>query len=146
MNMSLLQTPSLLMYNKMLKSLADGKSFTKVLALFGELRGQGLYPDNFTLPVVLKSIGRLRKVIEGEKVHGYAVKAGLEFDSYVSNSLMGMYASLGKIEITHKVFDEMPQKKHVTACSKLNQTDSATTKLMISLSRFSNKSKRYTIV
>jgi len=36
-----------------------------------------------------------------------------------------------------KVFDEMPQKKHVTACSKLNQTDSATTKLMISLSRFS---------
>ena len=86
--MSLLQTPSLLMYNKMLKSLADGKSFTKVLALFGELRGQGLYPDNFTLPVVLKSIGRLRKVIEGEKVHGYAVKTGLEFDSYVSNSLM----------------------------------------------------------
>ncbi|CAA0259943.1 unnamed protein product [Arabidopsis thaliana] len=98
------------MYNKMLKSLADGKSFTKVLALFGELRGQGLYPDNFTLPVVLKSIGRLRKVLEGEKVHGYAVKTGLEFDSYVSNSLMGMYASLGKIEITHKVFDEMPQR------------------------------------
>ncbi|KAL9307919.1 Pentatricopeptide repeat-containing protein [Arabidopsis thaliana] len=110
MNMSFLQTPSLLMYNKMLKSLADGKSFTKVLALFGELRGQGLYPDNFTLPVVLKSIGRLRKVLEGEKVHGYAVKTGLEFDSYVSNSLMGMYASLGKIEITHKVFDEMPQR------------------------------------
>ncbi|EOA37829.1 hypothetical protein CARUB_v10011411mg [Capsella rubella] len=114
MIMGSVQTPSLVMYNKMLKSLADSKSFTKVLALFGELRGQGLYPDSFTLPVVLKSIGRLRKVPEGEKVHGYAVKAGLEFDSYVSNSLMGMYAALGKIEITHKVFDEMPQRDVVS--------------------------------
>ncbi|ESQ33681.1 hypothetical protein EUTSA_v10007222mg [Eutrema salsugineum] len=114
MNMGSVQAPSLIMYNKMLKSLAETKSFTKVLALFGELRGQGLYPDNFTLPVVLKSIGRLRKVLEGEKVHGYAMKAGLEFDSYVCNSLMGMYASLGKMEITHKVFDEMPERDVVS--------------------------------
>ncbi|CAA7061237.1 unnamed protein product [Microthlaspi erraticum] len=112
--MGSVQTPSLLMYNKMLKSFAETKSFTKVLALFAELRGKGLYPDNFTLPVVLKSIGRLRKVLEGEKVHGYAVKAGLEFDAYVCNSLMGMYASLGKMEITHKVFDEMPQRDVVS--------------------------------
>lgn len=108
--MGCVQTPSLIMYNKMLKSFAETKSFTKVLALFGELRGHGLYPDNFTLPVVLKSIGRLRKVLEGEKVHGYAVKAGLEFDAYVCNSIMGMYASLGKMEVTHKVFDEMPER------------------------------------
>ncbi|KAG7598889.1 Pentatricopeptide repeat [Arabidopsis suecica] len=114
MKMGSLQAPSLLMYNRMLKSLAESKSFTKVLALFGELRGQGLHPDNFTLPVVLKSVGRLRKVIEGEKVHGYAVKTGLEFDSYVCNSLMGMYAALGKIEITHKVFDEMPERDVVS--------------------------------
>ncbi|VVB00253.1 unnamed protein product [Arabis nemorensis] len=110
MNMGSVQTPSLIMYNKMLKSCVETKSFTKVLSLFSELRGQGLYPDNFTLPVVLKSIGRLKKVLEGEKVHCYAVKAGFEFDSYVSNSLMGMYASLGKMEITHKVFDEMPER------------------------------------
>ncbi|CAN8303767.1 unnamed protein product [Cochlearia groenlandica] len=108
------QTTSLITYNKMLKSLAEAKSFTKVLALFGELRGQGLCPDNYTIPVVLRSIGRLRKVLEGEKVHGYVVKAGLEFDCYVRNSLMGMYASLGKIEITHKVFDEMPERDVVS--------------------------------
>ncbi|CDY12311.1 BnaA09g25110D [Brassica napus] len=95
-------------------SSAETKSFTKVLALFGELRGRGSSPDNFTLPVVLKSIGRLRNVTEGEKLHGYAVKAGLKFDSYVCNSLMGMYAALGKMEITHKLFDETPERDVVS--------------------------------
>ncbi|CAH8392241.1 unnamed protein product [Eruca vesicaria subsp. sativa] len=112
--MGSIQAPSLIMYNKMLKSFAETKNFTKVLALFGELRGQGLCPDNFTLPVVLKSIGRLRDVKEGEKAHGYAVKAGLKFDSYVCNSLMGMYAALGKMEITRKLFDEMPERDIVS--------------------------------
>ncbi|KAF3586825.1 hypothetical protein F2Q69_00028680 [Brassica cretica] len=95
-------------------SSAETKSFTKVLAMFGELRGRGSSPDNFTLPVVLKSIGRLRNVTEGDKLHGYAVKAGLKFDSYVCNSLMGMYAALGKMEITHKLFDEMPERDVVS--------------------------------
>ncbi|KAH0914728.1 hypothetical protein HID58_029174 [Brassica napus] len=80
------QTPSLIAYNKMLKSLADTKTFTKVLALFSELRRNALYPDNFTLPIVLKSIGRLRNVLEGEKLHGYAVKSGLKLDPYPDES------------------------------------------------------------
>ncbi|CAN6899828.1 unnamed protein product [Brassica oleracea] len=114
MKMGPVQTPSLIAYNKMLKSLADTKTFTKVLFLFSELRRNALFPDNFTLPIVLKSIGRLRNVLEGEKLHGYAVKSGLKFDPYVCNSLMGMYAALGKMEITHKVFDEMPERDVVS--------------------------------
>ncbi|KAF8111815.1 hypothetical protein N665_0072s0027 [Sinapis alba] len=106
---------SLIVYNKMLKSFADTKSFTKVLSLFAELRKNALYPpDNFTLPIVLKSIGRLRKVVDGDKLHGYAVKSGLKLDPYVCNSLMGMYAALGKMEITRKVFDEMPERDVVS--------------------------------
>ncbi|CAH8360022.1 unnamed protein product [Eruca vesicaria subsp. sativa] len=105
------QIPSLIVYNKMLKSLAESKSFTKVLTLFAELRRNALYPDNFTLPVVLKSIGRLRNVTDGEKLHGYALKYGLNLDPYVC---MGMYAALGKMEITHKVFDEMPERDVVS--------------------------------
>ncbi|KAL0854614.1 hypothetical protein Bca101_059766 [Brassica carinata] len=112
--MGYVQTPSLIAYNKMLKSLAETKSFAKVLTLFAQLRRNALYPDNFTLPIVLKSIGRLRNVVESEKLHGYAVKSGLKLDPYVCNSLMGMYAALGKIEITRKVFDEMPERDVVS--------------------------------
>ncbi|KAJ4881279.1 Pentatricopeptide repeat-containing protein [Raphanus sativus] len=108
------QTPSLIAYNKMLKSFADTKTFTKVLSLFAELRRNALYPDNFTLPIILKSIGRLRNVAEGEKIHGYALKSGLNLDPYVCNSLMGMYAALGKMEIARKVFDEMPERDVVS--------------------------------
>ncbi|KAG2315033.1 hypothetical protein Bca4012_065831 [Brassica carinata] len=112
--MGYVQTPSLIAYNKMLKSFAETKSFAKVLTLFAQLRRNALYPDNFTLPIVLKSIGRLRNVVESEKLHGYAVKSGLKLDPYVCNSLMGMYAALGKIEITRKVFDEMPERDVVS--------------------------------
>ncbi|XP_056848424.1 pentatricopeptide repeat-containing protein At1g31430-like isoform X2 [Raphanus sativus] len=114
MKMGPVQTPSLIVYNKMLKSFADTKTFTKVLSLFAELRRNALYPDNFTLPIILKSIGRLRNVAEGEKLHGYALKSGLNLDPYVCNSLMGMYAALGKMEIARKVFDEMPQRDVVS--------------------------------
>lgn len=98
----------------MMKGFAKTGKFKKVILLFGKMMEQELLPDNFTYPFVLKAIGSLGEVLEGKKVHGFAVKFGLDFDAYVCNSLMDMYALLGRMGYVEKLFDEMPQRDVVS--------------------------------
>ncbi|KAG7989121.1 hypothetical protein I3843_03G221400 [Carya illinoinensis] len=101
------QEPSLFMYNVLIKAFAKKGNFRKAIWLFGQLRNDGLWPDNFTYPFVFKAIGGLGEASEGFKIHGFVVKTGLEFDTYVGNSLIDMYAELGRIENFNQLFEEM---------------------------------------
>ncbi|XP_042478486.1 pentatricopeptide repeat-containing protein At1g31430-like [Macadamia integrifolia] len=106
--------PSLFLYNLIIKAFAKKGNFKKAVLLFSGLRENGLSPDNFTYPFVLKAIGCLREFIEGRKVHGFIVKTGLEFDSFVRNSLMDMYFELGYTETLQQLFEEMTERDVVT--------------------------------
>ncbi|PON56947.1 Tetratricopeptide-like helical domain containing protein [Parasponia andersonii] len=106
--------PSLFIYNVMIKAFAKKGSFGRVLLLFDRLREVGLWPDNFTYPFVLKAIGCLGQVQEGRKVHGFVVKTGLEFDTFVCNSLIDMYAQLGEVVYFTELFEEMPERDSVS--------------------------------
>ncbi|KAJ4958183.1 hypothetical protein NE237_025294 [Protea cynaroides] len=108
------QEPYLFLYNLMIKAFAKKDNFRKAVLLFAKLREDGLSPDNFTYPFVLKAIGCLREVTEGRKVHGFIVKTGLEFDSYVRNSLMDMYVEMGCIETLQQLFEEMTERDVIT--------------------------------
>ncbi|XP_038880251.1 pentatricopeptide repeat-containing protein At1g31430 [Benincasa hispida] len=109
-----IQEPSLLVYNVMVKVYAKRGIFSKVILLFQQLREDELWPDNFTYPFVLKAIGCLRDVRQGEKVHGFVVKTGMDFDNYVCNSLMDMYSKLGNVENAKKLFDKMTTRDSVS--------------------------------
>ncbi|KAK7843208.1 pentatricopeptide repeat-containing protein [Quercus suber] len=74
----------------LIKAFAKKGSFRKAIWVFGQLRKHGLWPDNFTYPYIFKAIGCLGESWEGAKVHGFVVKTGLEFDTYICNSLMDM--------------------------------------------------------
>lgn len=111
---SLVQDPCLFIYNVMIKAFAKTARFRKAIFLFGQLREGGLWPDNFTYPFVLKAVGCLGEFHDGAKVHGFVVKTGLDFDSYVCNSLIDMYAQLGQYEYIKQVFEEMPDRDRVS--------------------------------
>ncbi|XP_047339333.1 pentatricopeptide repeat-containing protein At1g31430-like [Impatiens glandulifera] len=106
--------PSLFIYNVMIKAYAKNSSYRKSILLFDELRIEGLWPDNFTYPFVLKSVAQISNVSLGKKIHGFAVKTGAEFDCYVCNSLMDMYSELGQLEYVQKLFDGMPNRDVVS--------------------------------
>lgn len=106
--------PSLFIYNLMIKAFVKKGSFVRAISLFERLRQDGVSPDNYTYPYVFKAIGCIRDVNEGEKLHAFVVKTGLEFDAYVCNSLMDMYAELGEVDCFEQVFDEMPERDKVS--------------------------------
>lgn len=109
-----IETPSLFVYNVMIKAYTKSGDFRKALCLFDQMRVDGLWPDNYTYPFVFKSIGYIRDLLTGEKIHGFVVKSGDEFDCYVCNSIMDMYRELGRSEDSKKVFDEMPERDLVS--------------------------------
>lgn len=106
----LIENPSLFIYNVTIKMFVNKSSYKNAILVFGKLRQQGLWPDNYTYPFVLKALGSLGEVSEGEKIHGLVAKSGFEFDSYVTNSLMDMYAQMGRVGYSKKLFDEMPER------------------------------------
>jgi len=106
--------PSLFIYNLMIKAFVKRGSFRSAISLFQQLREHGVWPDNYTYPYLLKAIGCIGEVKEGEKVHAFVVKTGLEFDAYVGNSLMDMYAELGRVEGFIQVFEKMPERDTVS--------------------------------
>ncbi|CAL1386229.1 unnamed protein product [Linum trigynum] len=109
-----IEKPCLFIYNLLIKVYAKKGSFRKCLLLFSRLRGDGLWPDNFTYPFVLKAIGCLGKNLEGRRVHGFVTVTGMRSDTYVVNSLMDMYVHLGQMDVARKVFDEMRERDVVS--------------------------------
>ncbi|KAL3620802.1 hypothetical protein CASFOL_035714 [Castilleja foliolosa] len=103
-----IERPTLFIYNVMIKAFAKSGNCRNALLLFDELRVRGLCPDNYTYPFVFKAVGKLGVVLEGGKIHGFVLKSGVLYDSYVCNSVLDMYGELGCVESMSKVFDEMP--------------------------------------
>ncbi|KAL9679085.1 hypothetical protein QQ045_016939 [Rhodiola kirilowii] len=109
-----IEAPTICIYNTMIKSFLVNGRFMKTLELCNKMLRQGMFPDNYTLPYVLRACKEMGSVGVGEIVHGVCVKLGFLFDAFVGNSLIGMYSSLGEMEVACKVFDEIPQPDKVS--------------------------------
>ncbi|KAK3042335.1 hypothetical protein RJ639_002381 [Escallonia herrerae] len=68
----------------------------------------GMHPDNYTLPYVLKSCANSQSFYLGSSVHGHCLQLGFSFDIFVGNTLIYMYAGFDKMEDARQVYDEIP--------------------------------------
>lgn len=70
---------------------------------------QGILPDSYIIPCVIKACTSLFDLKTGERVHGIALVSGLVSDSYVMSSLALMYVKCDQLRPARKVIDEMPE-------------------------------------
>ncbi|KAM5550934.1 pentatricopeptide repeat-containing protein [Rosa sericea] len=90
-------------------------SLIQVLELLRHMLLNGLLPDHYTVPSVLKACAQCRALREGQQIHAYAIKSGLVLSNvYVNNTIMRLYAVCGFINYVRKVFDESPQRDLVS--------------------------------
>ncbi|KAL4186123.1 hypothetical protein AMTRI_Chr09g12670 [Amborella trichopoda] len=106
--------PSLHIYNTIIRAYSKSKTPRLSLSTFAIMLQRGVAPDHYTYPFLIKACSHLQWVHQGEVLHSQVIKYGLEFDAFVSNSLMHMYASCQAIWPARKVFDEMPQRTLVS--------------------------------
>jgi len=94
----------------MIHGLVLNDSFQESIEIYHSMRKEGLSPDSFTFPFLLKACARLLDSKLGIKLHGLVVKAGCESDAFVNTSLVSLYGKCGFIDNAFKVFDDIPEK------------------------------------
>lgn len=77
----------------------------EAMELFSGISKFGLKPDVYACSSILTSCASLHALEYGRHVHAYTIKANLGNDSYVTNSLIDMYAKCDCLNDARKVFD-----------------------------------------
>ncbi|XP_023751264.1 pentatricopeptide repeat-containing protein At4g35130, chloroplastic [Lactuca sativa] len=111
---------STFVWNIVIRALTNNGYFKEALKLYLQMCIEGVQPDKFTFPFVIKACGGCLDLVTGKKVHSNLFKFGLISDFHVSNSLILMYAKVGHIGSAEKVFDEMPVRDLVSWNSMIN--------------------------
>eukprot|EP00257_Ricinus_communis_P023091 XP_015582993.1 pentatricopeptide repeat-containing protein At2g03380, mitochondrial [Ricinus communis] len=77
------------------------------LILFNRMR-EGLIEGNqFTLGILVTACTKLGALHQGKCFHGYAIKSGVQLNSYLMTALLDMYVKCGVIRDARSVFDEL---------------------------------------
>jgi pentatricopeptide repeat protein len=106
-------------WNSLISGYAELGQYEDAMALYFQMAEDGVKPDRFTFPRVLKACGGIGSVQIGEAIHRDLVKEGFGYDVYVLNALVVMYAKCGDIVKARNVFDMIPHKDYVSWNSML---------------------------
>ncbi|KAE8719800.1 PEThy ZPT4-2 [Hibiscus syriacus] len=101
--------PTICICNTMIKAIfLKGETF-ETLQLYSTMLSKGMYPDNYTLPFVLKACAKLQFFYSGELIYGHCLKLGFVFDTFVGNALMSMHCGFNNVKVARCIFDEIPR-------------------------------------
>ncbi|KAF6169199.1 hypothetical protein GIB67_013629 [Kingdonia uniflora] len=84
------------------------------MCLFREMCREGVAVNDITMLGVIPGCSLPVHLRFGMSLHVYNVKCGVGNDGPVGNCLITMYVKCGAIELSRKVFDEMPEKGLIT--------------------------------
>ncbi|KAK2979463.1 hypothetical protein RJ640_026361 [Escallonia rubra] len=71
-------------------------------------------PNTITLMTTLPGCAALAALAKGKEIHAYAVRNVLATDVAVGSALVDMYAKCGCLDLSRKVFDDMPTRNVIT--------------------------------
>ncbi|XP_061341248.1 pentatricopeptide repeat-containing protein At4g25270, chloroplastic [Gastrolobium bilobum] len=106
-------------WNSLISGYAQVGHYDDAIALYFQMVEEGVEPDLFTFPRVLKACGGIGSVQVGEEVHRHVVRSGFSNDGFVLNALVDMYSKCGDIVKARKIFDKIPHRDSVSWNSML---------------------------
>ncbi|KAJ6683170.1 hypothetical protein OIU74_021261 [Salix koriyanagi] len=101
-------------FNVMIRSYVNNGLHQDALLVFKTMANQGLYPDNYTYPCVLKACSVSGNLWTGLQIHGAVVKLGLDMNLYIGNGLVSMYGKCKCLDAARRVLDEMPRRDMIS--------------------------------
>ncbi|KAI3921198.1 hypothetical protein MKW98_012768 [Papaver atlanticum] len=98
----------------MISGLSQKGQSEEALNLLAELHRSGMVPNQSTFTSSLYACGNIESLEMGRQIHTLTVKTGCQFNSYVGNGLILMYAKCRNMEDVHQVFNTMRVKDIVS--------------------------------
>ena len=91
----------------MISGHVQNELFAEAAYLFSEMRAKGVSPLNSTFSVLIGAAGAMAYLDQGRQFHCLLMKTQFEFDLFLQNSLISMYAKCGAIGDAYGIFSKM---------------------------------------
>jgi len=105
---------NVVLWNIMTREYGKIGQYEEALKLYHQMQEEGIKPNNFTFPFVLKACAGLSSLQEGKEVHHHIVSSGMEIDVFMAAGLIDMYGKCGSVGNARQVFDKMPNRDLVS--------------------------------
>ncbi|KAL1224766.1 Pentatricopeptide repeat-containing protein [Cardamine amara subsp. amara] len=106
-------------WNALVSGYAHVGCYSDVLEVFNEMLNNSTeQPDGFTFVNVLSACANLGSLSQGEWVHVYIDKHGIEIEGFLATALVDMYSKCGKIDKALEVF-RVTSKKDVSTWNSI---------------------------
>ncbi|KAJ7527660.1 hypothetical protein O6H91_16G065200 [Diphasiastrum complanatum] len=106
--------PDVVSWSAMIAGYAQNGPAQEALALYEQMKQEGMQPDNVTFVLLLKACASLSALEQGKQLHSEIIKRGFQSDVVVGNTLVDMYAKCGCTEDARELFDNMSERNVVS--------------------------------
>ncbi|KAL8511204.1 hypothetical protein ACS0TY_017866 [Phlomoides rotata] len=104
-------------WNSMISGFLQNGDAKEALSILDDMILEGICLDSVTAATILSICAQLNDIIRGMLVHLYVIKHGLEFNLFVSNALINMYAKFQELKCAQSVFNLMHVRDTVSCNS-----------------------------
>ncbi|KAL9224411.1 hypothetical protein vseg_000445 [Gypsophila vaccaria] len=104
-------------YNAIIAGFVGNKLYDEGFNFYLDMRSQGVAPDKFTFPCVIKGCS---DVVEIRKIHALLFKYGLNLDVFIGSALVNCYLKFKSINDAYIVFDDLPVRDVVLCNAMIN--------------------------
>ncbi|MQL90748.1 hypothetical protein Taro_023358, partial [Colocasia esculenta] len=97
-------------WNALITTLCQNNFYKDALDIFEEMLILNVAPNQVTLVSALSACARVGVLALGTWIHAYIDRNKIEMDCHLSSALIDMYAKCGCVDLSLKVFNDMPIK------------------------------------
>lgn len=114
-------------WNVLVGGYAKAGWFDEALSLYHKMLwasgGDGMRPDEFTLPCVLRTCGGMSDLGRGREVHAHVLRFGYGDHSIVVNAMIAMYVKCCDVVSARIIFDRMPRRNLISWSTMISGYD-----------------------
>ncbi|KAK8969713.1 putative pentatricopeptide repeat-containing protein [Platanthera guangdongensis] len=109
-----MKVKNLVSWTAMLVGYGQNGFSEEAVGVFLQMQRCGVEPDDFTMGSAISSCANIASLEEGAQFHCQSIILGLVSFITVSNALVTLYGKCGNMEESHRLFNEMPTRDHVS--------------------------------
>ncbi|XP_008805285.2 pentatricopeptide repeat-containing protein At5g39350-like [Phoenix dactylifera] len=107
--------PNLSLQNHTIRCFSNHGFYAELLCLYARLQNSCYRcSDNYTFPFVIKACATVSSLRSGKEVHCVVLRTGYGGNLVVKTALLDLYAKMGHMELSKRVFDDMSERDVVS--------------------------------
>ncbi|XP_048138891.1 pentatricopeptide repeat-containing protein At4g13650 isoform X2 [Rhodamnia argentea] len=100
---------NVVLWNLMLVAFGQSGNLIELLEIRSKMQIEGIVPNQYTYPSILKTCISLGALYQGEQIHSHVIKSGFQHNVYVCSVLLEMYAKCGKLDTARNILNRLTE-------------------------------------